>query len=87
MQENHWTQVRTTSSHMEAEMLRDLLEKEGITGLVQTSDASAYLGVMSPCRLLVRQADAARAAAFLDAWEEGQPEPNEPHEYEDGRHE
>ena len=87
MQENHWTQVRTTSSQMEAAMLRDLLESEGITGLVQTSDASAYLGVMSPCRLLVRQADASRATAFLDAWEQGQQESGEAYEPEDDRHE
>jgi hypothetical protein len=83
MQENHWTQIRTTTSQMEADMFRDLLEGEGIAGLVQPSDASAYLGVMSPCRLLVRQGDAARATAFFDAWDEGQQEPGESRRFED----
>jgi len=62
---------------MEADMLRDLLEGEGINGLVQPSDASAYLGVMSPCRLMVRQEDAQRASAFLEDWEHGEQDPAE----------
>jgi hypothetical protein len=83
MQENHWTQIRSTSSLFEADMLRDLLETEGITGLVQPSDASAYLGVMSPCRVLVRQADAIRASEFLSAWEQSGEEPDEANYLED----
>lgn len=71
MQQDHWMQVATTSSQVEAEMLRDLLGSEGIASLVQTSDAVAYLGVISPCRILVRQFDADRASAFLHAWEVG----------------
>ncbi len=55
-------------------MFRELLASEGITGLVQPSDASAYLGVMSPCRVLVRQGDAERALDFLDGWEQGLPQ-------------
>jgi hypothetical protein len=38
---------------------------------------------MSPCRLLVRQGDAARATAFFDAWDEGQQEPGESRRFED----
>jgi hypothetical protein len=70
-QEEHWAQVATASSQMEAEMLRDLLLGEGIAGRVQTNDAAAYLGVISICRLLVREPDLDRAAAFLDAWQSG----------------
>jgi hypothetical protein len=66
MYDSQWTQVRSTTSLMEADMLRDLLQCEGISGLVQPSDASAYLGAMSPCRLLVKADDAERARAFLD---------------------
>jgi predicted xylose isomerase-like sugar epimerase len=65
MHDNQWTQVRSTTSLIEADMLRDLLEREGISGLVQPSDASAYLGAMSPCRLLVKACDAERAIAYL----------------------
>lgn len=72
-QDDHWIQAATASSQVEAEMLRDLLVGEGIASLVQTNDASAYLGVISQCRLMVRQTDADRAAAFLDAWESGSP--------------
>src|SRR5260370_36888196 len=84
MRERHWTQVRSTSSLVEAEMLRDLLHYEGISGLVQPSDASAYLGVMSPCKVLVRETDASRATAFLDAWEHGEQEQQEAVDIEDG---
>jgi hypothetical protein len=67
--EERWTQVATAPSQMEAEMLRDLLLGEGIPSRVQTNDAAAYLGVISICRLLVREPDMDRAAAFLDAWQ------------------
>lgn len=72
-QDGQWTQVATAPSQVEAEMLRDLLLGEGIASMVQTNDASAYLGVISTCRLLVRRPDVDRAAAFLDAWETGTP--------------
>lgn len=75
MDQDQWMQVATASSQLEAEMLRDLLVSEGIGSMVQTSDAAAYLGVMSPSRVLVRQADLTRAAAFLDAWESGEVQP------------
>ena len=71
MQHYQWAQVASTSSQFEAAMLRDLLASEGITSLVQTSDAVAYLGVISPCTVLVPEPDRDRAAAFLDAWEAG----------------
>ena len=54
-QDEQWIQVATAPSQVEAEMLRDLLVGEGIASLVQTNDASAYLGVISMCRLLVRR--------------------------------
>lgn len=82
-QEERWTQVATASSQVEAEMLRDLLLGEGIASRVQTNDASAYLGVISMCRLLVREPDVDRAAAFLDAWETGTPEFDEILEQDD----
>lgn len=66
MYDSQWTQIRLTTSLMEADMLKDLLHREGINGLVQPCDASAYLGAMSPCRLLVKAGDAERAIAFLD---------------------
>ncbi|HWE60598.1 MAG TPA: DUF2007 domain-containing protein [Chloroflexota bacterium] len=69
--DDQWTQVATAPSQVEAEMLRDLLLGEGIASLIQTNDASAYLGVISICRLLVRRPDMDRATAFLDAWESG----------------
>jgi hypothetical protein len=68
---------------MEADMFRDLLASEGITGLVQPSDASAYLGVLSPCRVMVRQGDAERALDFLDGWEQSLPHPDEARDGED----
>jgi hypothetical protein len=68
---------------MEAEMVRNLLTGEGIACLVQTSDAVAYLGVISPCRLLVRDADLDRATEFLRAWDESIPELDHQTEYED----
>lgn len=83
-QDDHWTQVATASSQVEAEMLRDLLLSEGIASRVQTNDASAYLGVMSMCRLMVREQDVDRAAAFLDAWETGTPFLDDLVEQEDG---
>jgi Putative prokaryotic signal transducing protein len=70
-EEDHWTEVATTSSQIEAEMLRDLLGSEGIVSVVRTSGAAPFLGVISPCRLLVRQADLDTAAAFVNAWESG----------------
>jgi hypothetical protein len=70
MYDDQWTQIRSTTSLVEAEMLRDLLQREGITGLVQTSGAYAYLGAMSPCTLLVKTSDAERAIAFLDGLEQ-----------------
>ena len=78
MQDNNWTQVTSTRSQLEAEMLRDLLDGEGIASLVQTSDAAAYLGVISPCTLLVRREDRERASAFLDAWESAPVEQEDP---------
>lgn len=74
MYDSQWTQVRSTTSLMEADMLRDLLRSEGISGLVQPCDASAYLGAMSPCRLLVKAGDAERAIAFLDDLEQSEPD-------------
>jgi hypothetical protein len=68
---------------MEADMFRDLLATEGITGLVQPSDASAYLGVMSACRVLVRQGDAERALDFLDSWEQSTPQSDGPRDTDD----
>ncbi|HVC82492.1 MAG TPA: DUF2007 domain-containing protein [Chloroflexota bacterium] len=82
MGQDHWAQVATASSQMEAEMVRNLLTGEGIACLVQTSDAVAYLGVISPCRLLVRDADLDRATAFLRAWDEASPEIGHETEYE-----
>lgn len=72
MYDSQWTQIRSTTSLMEADMLRDLLEREGISGLVQPCDASAYLGAMSPCRLLVKSGDAERASTFLDDLEQSE---------------
>ena len=76
-------QVSTASSQIEAEMMRNLLTGEGIACLVQTSDAVAYLGVISPCKLLVREADMGRAADFLQAWVEAVPETGQEIEYTD----
>ena len=75
MQPEQWVQVATTASQLEAEMLRDILAGEGIRGLVQSSDAAAYLGVISPCRILVPAADQERAAEFLTAWREAEQRP------------
>jgi len=83
MGQDHWAQVATASSQIEAEMVRNLLTGEGIACLVQTSDAVAYLGVISPCRVLVREADLDRASAFLHAWDEATPEDPSETEYED----
>ena len=82
MGQEHWSQVATASSQMEAEMVRNLLTGEGIACLVQTSDAVAYLGVISPCRLLVRDSDLDRAAAFLRDWDEATPEIEHEREHE-----
>lgn len=81
MAQDHWVQVTNASSQIEAEMVRNLLDGEGIASLVQTSDAVAYLGVISPCRVLVRQADLARASEFLHAWEEASPGDVHDHEF------
>jgi hypothetical protein len=80
MGQTHWTQVATTATQFEAEMLRDLLVGEGIASLVQTSDASAYLGVISPCRILVRDDDVSQATAFIAAWHTAEVVPYEPGE-------
>jgi hypothetical protein len=77
MAQDHWMQVTNASTQIEAEMMRNLLTGEGIACLVQTSDAVAYLGVMSPCKLLVREADMDRASEFLHAWVEAVPETDE----------
>lgn len=84
-QDDQWTQVASTSSQLEAEMMRDLLVGEGIATLVQTSDAAAYLGVISPSKLLVRRADLDRAAAFLHAWETESVDADQMQEGEDER--
>ena len=76
-------QVTNASSQIEAEMMRNLLTGEGIACLVRTSDAVAYLGVMSPCKLLVREADVERASDFLHAWVEALPETDHELEYVD----
>jgi len=67
--DEQWVQVTTAPSQIEAALMRDLLVGEGMASLVQTSDAAAYLGVISPCVLLVRQSDLDRAQEFLKAWE------------------
>jgi hypothetical protein len=83
MARDHWMQVATASSQIEAEMMRNLLTGEGIACLVQTSDAVAYLGVISPCKLLVRDEDMGRASDFLHAWNEAAPETDHEMEYMD----
>jgi hypothetical protein len=72
-EEDRLVAVATAPSQLIAEMWRGMLQEEGIPAVVQTSDGYAYLGALSPCRVLVSayQADAARSLLEAQGVERG----------------
>jgi len=67
--EDRLVAVATAPSQLVAEMWRGMLHEEGIPAVVQTSDGYAYLGALSPCRVLVAAYQADEARALLDSQE------------------
>lgn len=68
-EEDRLVAVATAPSQLVAEMWRGMLHEEGIPAVVQTSDGYAYLGALSPCRVLVSAYQAAAARELLDGLE------------------
>ena len=70
------------SNALEAHMLRDFLQQEGITTFVQGEHLQSGVGILpagSFVRLVVEETDYAEARNAVDRWESASPsEPNEP---------
>ncbi len=70
-----WTHLTTTDDQLSAELLVQALLEEGIEALVNQGDTSSFLGVMGhPCRVMVRSDSWTQAVAFLEKWEEEEPQ-------------
>lgn len=67
--EDRLVAVATAPNQLVAEMWRGMLGEDGIPAVVQTSDGYAYLGALSPCRLLVSAYQAGAARALIDGRE------------------
>lgn len=65
--EDRLVAVATAPSQLVAEMWRGMLHEEGIPAVVQTSDGYAYLGALSPCRVLVAAYQADEAHLLLSS--------------------
>jgi len=70
--EDRLVAAKTAPNQLVAEMWRSMLQDNGIPSVVQTSDAYAYLGALSPCTVLVSayQADEARSLLETTEWEQ-----------------
>lgn len=58
-----WEHITTAPDQTVGEMLRDMLEENGVISMIQPEDAISFLGVSAiPCRIMVpiEQAEAAR---------------------------
>jgi hypothetical protein len=76
---NRFVTIRHPKDVIEAEMLKDLLEQEGIAVSIPGIGQSAHLGNLAAAALRiplqVRERDAARAKEILDALEDFEPAP------------
>ncbi|RJR15587.1 MAG: DUF2007 domain-containing protein [Nitrospiraceae bacterium] len=71
---NEWTEVLFTYDEVEAEIVKDLLESEGIQVVVQSLKISPYpvsIGRMGEMRLMVRNGDIEKAKDILSVMEKG----------------
>ena len=69
MTARHWVQLTEAPDQIIAELWQDLLRQEGIPARVAGGDVASYLGPSPfPCRLLVPEELAHRAAEALTDW-------------------
>jgi hypothetical protein len=71
---NEWVEVLFTYDEIEAEIVRDLLEAEGIQVVVQSLKISPYpvsIGRMGEIRLMVREEELEKAGEVLSVMEKG----------------
>lgn len=71
---NEWSEVLFTYDEVEAEIVKDLLESEGIQVVVQSLKISPYpvnIGRMGEIRLIVRNGDIEKAKDILSVMEKG----------------
>jgi len=71
---NEWVEVLFTYDEIEAEIVRDLLEAEGIQVVVQSLKISPYpvsIGRMGEIRLMVRDEELEKAREVLSVMEKG----------------
>lgn len=71
---NEWSEVLFTYDEVEAEIVKDLLESEGIQVVVQSLKISPYpvsIGRMGEIRLMVRNEDIEKAKDILSVMEKG----------------
>lgn len=71
---NEWVEVLFTYDEIEAEIVKDLLDAEGIQVVVQSLKISPYpvsIGRMGEIRLMVRDEDIEKARDVLSVMEQG----------------
>jgi len=71
---NEWAEVLYTYDDVEAEIVKDLLEMEGIQVVVQSLKISPYpvsIGRMGEIRLMVKDEDIEKAKDVLSVMEKG----------------
>ena len=73
MDENEPVAIRTTSNHAEAEILKNVLESEGIKCELDGENQGSFAGVLA-IRILVRAWDEERARQVLDSYTRSEPE-------------
>jgi hypothetical protein len=75
MSEEKWTQVAVIQSDLQAELLRGLLEAQGIPVLLSQEGAGRAIGLtfgpMGEVRILVPGSQLSRAQSILAAYEAG----------------
>ncbi|MFN8533207.1 MAG: DUF2007 domain-containing protein [Dehalococcoidia bacterium] len=70
-----WEHVTTAPDQTIGEMLRDMLEENGVVAMLEPEDAVSFLGVSAiPVRLLVPIEQAPVAKSLLQEFEEAEPD-------------
>ena len=66
--ESEWTELLITDNEIEAEMIKDLLESEGVPVVIRSSKVNPYpvtIGKMGEVKVLVRKTDLEAAEAAI----------------------
>lgn len=76
MAADRWVHLAVAPDQMTAEFWIQVLQDEGIPAMIHPADAVSYLGVSGfGCRVQVREADFAAAAAIIHSLDDA-PEPD-----------